>query len=244
MPREIHTHFLPSLFEPADLDGGTAVVIDVLRASTTICHALAAGAKAVIPCAEIEEARQLAANLAGENVVLGGERQGKRIDGFDLGNSPSAYTPETVGGKTVVFTTTNGTRALFRCAEAERILIGSFNNLSAVVNQLLKLRQPIHLVCAGTNGNISQDDVLLAGALFSDCAEGNDDIPQIDDETSIAADFYQLNLGEMTLEALKESRGGRNLLNLGLDADIERAAEIDRFDFVPVFSPQSGRVTK
>ena len=109
MRREIFTHFLPNLFDSAELRGGMAVVIDVLRASTTICHALAAGATAVLPCGEVEEALRLKQELAVENPVLGGEREGKLIDGFDLDNSPFRYTPENVAGRAVVFTTTNGT---------------------------------------------------------------------------------------------------------------------------------------
>src|SRR5687767_8847167 len=88
---ELCVHLLPDLVEPADLAGRTVVVIDVLRATTTICHALAAGAGAVVPCLEIDEARAKAGQVSGP-VALGGERQGLRIEGFDLGNSPTEYT--------------------------------------------------------------------------------------------------------------------------------------------------------
>ncbi len=152
MTRDVFVHLLPFLFQPDELRGGTAVVIDVLRASTTITHALAAGANAVIPCEEIEEARQIAANLPATEVVLGGERDSKKIEGFDLDNSPLKYTPETVGGKTVVFTTTNGTRALSLSQQTEHILLGSFVNLNAVIASLAADNRALHLVCAGTRG--------------------------------------------------------------------------------------------
>lgn len=244
MSRKIHTHFLPSLFDPAELAGGTAVVIDVLRASTTICHALAAGANAVVPCVDVEQARKLAAGLKAEEPVLGGERNGKLIDGFDLDNSPFAYTEEVVGGKTVIFTTTNGTRALARCAQAERVLIASFNNLSAVIDEVVGRDGVLHIVCAGTDGQISQEDVLLAGCLANELMQSIEEFPEDDDSTNIAYEYYQMNFGELVVESLTNSRGGRNLQKLGLDDDIERAAEVNRFDFVPVYSTKSGRITK
>ncbi len=97
--------------------------------------------------------------------VLGGERKGCRIEGFDLGNSPSEYTPETVGGKTLVFTTTNGTKAMLCCRQAEHVLLGSFVNFLAVGRELSTLRRPIHLLCAGTRGQITREDAALAGSL-------------------------------------------------------------------------------
>src|SRR5438132_10850132 len=106
------------------------VVIDVLRAAPTIFQALAAGATEVVPCLEVEEAKKIAVQIA-RSAILGGERGGKQIPDFDLGNSPAEYTPERVAGKTVVFTTTNGTRAMLRCEAARRVLIAAFTNLSA-----------------------------------------------------------------------------------------------------------------
>ena len=122
---KLATYFLPTLVGPGELDGETAVVIDLLRASTTICHALAAGATAVVPCLEVEEAKRIDAMLPPGKAILGGEREGVRIPGFDLGNSPDEFRPDTVGGRTVVFTTTNGTRAMNECRRAAQVFIGS-----------------------------------------------------------------------------------------------------------------------
>src|SRR5260221_9549559 len=99
MPGRLFAHFLPVLLHPDELRDATAVVIDLLRASTTICHALAAGAREVIPCLEVDDARRIAADLAASTPVLGGERDGVQIEGFDLGNSPEEYQPDTVGGR-------------------------------------------------------------------------------------------------------------------------------------------------
>src|SRR5205807_6516908 len=129
------------------LAGGLAVVIDVLRATTTIVHALAAGCTDVRPCAEVEEARALADGMRAGRVLLGGERGGAPLPGFDLGNSPREYTPRACKGNTLVLTTTNGTRALLRAAEAERVLLAAFVNYSAVCEQLRQETRPVHIVC-------------------------------------------------------------------------------------------------
>jgi len=170
MASSLTVHLLPSLTTAQDLGGGVVVVIDVLRASTTICQALAAGARAVIPCLEVDEARRTAERFAAGEVVLGGERQGVRIDGFALGNSPAEYTKATVGGRTVVFSTTNGTKAMHACRLADAVWIGAFVNFSAVLHRLRAAAgqgRPLHLLCAGTDGRVTGEDVLFAGALVT-----------------------------------------------------------------------------
>ncbi len=165
----VFVHLLPSLIPPGSLRGGVAVVVDVLRATTVMVRALANGCAAVIPCGEIDEARTVAAGLPPGTAFLGGERGGLPIPGFDLGNSPDDFTFEACQGKTLVMTTTNGTRAILASLEAERVYVASFANLKATADeltvQLLKKDHgyPIHIVCAGTEGFISLEDSLLAG---------------------------------------------------------------------------------
>src|SRR5207302_699734 len=143
--------------------GGLAVVIDVLRATTTIIYALVAGCSCVRPCQEVDEAKELGSDLTAGTALLGGERGGQPLAGFDLGNSPGEYTSRLCKGKTVVLTTTNGTRAIFRAAEAERAILAGFVNYSAVCDQLQADSRPIHLICAGTENEVSLEDTLLAG---------------------------------------------------------------------------------
>src|SRR5262245_33149102 len=150
-PRRLDVHLLPALVEPQQLGGQIVAVIDVLRATTTIIHALAAGANGVVPCLEVEDALHIAAGEVSGRAVLGGERGGLPIPGFDLGNSPREYTRDRVGGTSVIFTTTNGTRALLRCKAARRVVIGAFANLSALCRELDN-HAAISLLCAGTNG--------------------------------------------------------------------------------------------
>src|SRR5262245_16933047 len=163
--RDVQVHLLPSLVPAARLAGGVAVVIDVLRATTTIVHALAAGCTMVRPCVEVEEAKALAGEMLAGKAVLGGERGGLPLPGFDRGNSPREYTPDVCQGNTVVLTTTNGTRALIAAAPAERALVAGFVNFSAVCEQLRHEARPLHIVCAGTEGEVSLEDTLLAGAV-------------------------------------------------------------------------------
>jgi 2-phosphosulfolactate phosphatase len=254
------------------LAGTTAVVIDVLRATTTIVTALAAGAREVLVCRAIEEARQRATRLPGERRILGGERGGLRIRGFDLGNSPSEFTPERVAGKSIVFTTTNGTRALLHCRHAKRVLLAGFVNLSAVA-KALEAEKEIHLVCAGTRGEISREDALLAGALancWSDRPAVDDDgWESWNDQVWLAADAWREaldlpiprhrypmqkrlkfhNKAEWRSEcaalenAMKLGQGARDLLALGLHDDIAFASQIDEFSIVPVFDSKNRVVT-
>src|SRR5207302_655400 len=118
--RDVRVHLLPELVPPGNLSGGIAVVVDVLRATTTIVHALAAGCTCVRPCADVDEARELAGQMRAGRVLLGGERGGVPLPDFDLGNSPREYTPALCRGTTLVLTTSNGTRALLRTTAAER----------------------------------------------------------------------------------------------------------------------------
>ncbi|MEO6808364.1 MAG: 2-phosphosulfolactate phosphatase [Isosphaeraceae bacterium] len=233
----VSVHLLPSQIPPGALQGGVAVVVDVLRATTTMVHALAAGCLAVIPCLEIEDARRIAASQPPGSTLLAGERQGLPIEGFDLSNSPADFTAEACAGKTLVFTTTNGTRALLACQEAERVVVASFVNLSATARLLREDGRPVHIVCSGTDGFISFEDSLLAGALAEELWNkfdlgGNDaamltltswcDIDSHDDDDHGGEDVL--------LNYLTRGRGGRRLRGLGLSGDISDAAAVNRFD--------------
>jgi 2-phosphosulfolactate phosphatase len=253
MARSLNVYALPKLVDPPELAGGIVVIIDVLRASTTIVHALEAGASQVIPCLEVDQARAAAAQLPENQRVLGGERHGLPIEGFDLGNSPGDYLPEKVEGKTVVFTTTNGTRAMLHARRAERVLIGAFVNATAVSRQLIG-QQRIHLLCAGTHGQISEDDVLLAGMLVERIQREGGLIYEQNAQAITAREMWlhcfalPRALGAEPLEPqrlagqLCKSLGGRNLVAVGLERDILVAARVDRFQTVPEMDPEEVRI--
>lgn len=253
MEHTLNVYALPSLLTPDELAGATAVVIDVLRASTTMVFALEAGAREILPCLEVADARQVAAGLPVGEFVLGGERGGTRIEGFHLGNSPSEYTVEAVSQRTVVFTTTNGTRALLQCRQAQRVLIGAFVNAAAVVRQLAG-QAKIALVCAGTGGEFSRDDVLFAGFLVEQIQKSAGQTYRLNVQALTARENWASSFAvpyatgaerlpaEMLAQQLRPSLGGRNLTAVGLDADILTAAEIDRFQSVPELDRKTFRV--
>ncbi len=249
---KIFAHLLPALVTEETVAGGVAVVFDILRATTTIVHAMAAGASKVIPTLDEQTAMELARKAAPladgrAGAVTGGERRGLLIPGFDLDNNPFAYTPEVVAGRTVVFTTSNGTKAMLHCRAADVVYVGAFVNLSALVEQLSRETRPIHLVCAGTMGQISLEDCLAAGAVAHELFKQNSyqEGEETDDQLGLAVSAYRqaLNSTEGLLGAVSRSFGGRNCTRLGFTKQIERAASLNLFSLVPVFHPETGEIT-
>jgi 2-phosphosulfolactate phosphatase len=228
--RHILVHLAPELVAPESLAGGVAVVVDVLRATTTIAHALAAGCVCVRPCAAVEEARRLADSLPAGKVLLGGERDGKPLPGFDLGNSPSEYSAARCRDRTLVLTTTNGTRALLHCLAADRILTSAFVHFSAVCEQLRSEPRPLHIVCAGQSGSVALEDALLAGALVECLMDAGG--ATLNDGARLAWDCYEHH-GACLDGALAVSAGGVGLAALGYDDDVRAAARVDVLALVP-----------
>ena len=236
--RQVEVHLLPCLVAPERLQGGVAVVIDVLRATTTILHALAAGCRSVLPVGDIDEARRLAADFSGK-CLLGGERGGRPIDGFDVGNSPGEFTPEVCHDRVAILTTTNGTSAILHATCAERVLIGAFVNLTAIREELRGCEQPVHLLCAGSDGTPALEDTLFAGAVV-DFLVGQGPV-ELNDSARLAWDAHEQH-GQVLLSALELSGGGRSLARLGFQADLKAAASIDQWGLSPERCPRSGHV--
>jgi 2-phosphosulfolactate phosphatase len=238
--QQLRVHNLPQQIAAEELAGSTVVVIDLLRATSTICRALAAGAAEVVPFLEIEEARAAAAKDRA-NVVLGGERQGKRIEGFDLGNSPSEYTPEFVDGRRVFLTTTNGTRALDHARLARRVVAGSFLNLSAVAASI-RDEPRIDILCAGTDGVESREDILAAGAIVERLIARDHDGWQLDEAAQAALAEWQRRGKDLAVE-LRSTPGGANLLAIEMDHDLVDCARIDSLSIVPELDVSAWRIT-
>jgi 2-phosphosulfolactate phosphatase len=235
---------LEVLYTPADfdalkrrnLDDATCVVFDVFRATSSMLAALANGAAAIIPVAEISEA--LAIRKREPNVLLAGERDGVRIRAdltggmdFDLGNSPREFTKDRVAGKTVVMSTTNGTRALRACAHARTVLIASFLNLQPTADFILCQRPAnLLLVCSGTFDQAAYEDVLGAGALcellWNDCARG-----EVSDSALMARRLFQVAKDKLP-EAAAQSRNGRRLRGIAdLRDDVPFCLQTNLFRF-------------
>jgi 2-phosphosulfolactate phosphatase len=228
--RAVCVHLLPELADPERLADGVAVVLDVLRATTTIVTALAAGCSAVYPCATVEEARRTADGMRAGRVLLAGERDGMPLSGFDLGNSPAEFTPTHCRDLAVVMTTTNGTHALLRAAVAARALVAGFVNFSAVGEQLRQELRPIHIVCAGDHGQVALEDALLAGAFVDFLADAGE--VRFNDAARLAWDGFEHH-GRLLDCALELSTGGARLKELGYDEDVQAAARVDQYALVP-----------
>ncbi len=237
----------PSIAESVDV----AVVIDVLRATSVAVTALGAGACEVVTCREIAEAHRLALPdelssvvepRARENSLLCGERGCQPIVGFDLGNSPSEYTADRVTGKRLILTTTNGTRAIESASQAKTMVLASFLNLTAIVDAIIA-SETAHIVCAGTDGAVTGEDVLLAGAIIEKCHQRLGSTCQWDDASSIARSWWRARIpGEANaaklVEAFAEAAGGRNLVRVGFASDLAACAAIDTIPIVPTRSRQ------
>ena len=233
--RQLTVHLLP--FNPAaDFAGATAVVIDVLRASTTIVTALAHGADCIIPVADVAVARAIAQQEDNRGILLGGERGGEKIAGFDLDNSPSNYTRQIVAGKRVVFTTSHGTQAIAWSDSASQVLIASFLNMAAVVQQLVDLPGDLHLVCSGTDNHPSIEDSLCAATITGQIWERRGKPTWRDDTAGILLELYQTHTWADEAERrrlLTSGRGGQRLTELGFSRDIAYAAQLDTVNLVP-----------
>ena len=216
-------------FTPAEVaEAPTGIVVDVLRATSTIAQALAGGYGRVLCCAEVEEAKTLREEI-GEG-VLAGERKCLRIPGFDLGNSPSEFA-EAVG-ETVILTTTNGTRALVTAASrCERVLAASLLNLGAVVEAAREHGEDVAIFCAGVKGEFAMDDAYVAGRIVE--ALGGDGTDAASAAVRLASSFATPE------EGLRASQSARNLVNAGLEADI---AWCGRESSVQVVPRVTGRV--
>jgi 2-phosphosulfolactate phosphatase len=247
----VNVHLLPRDVAPAELAGSVVVVIDLLRASSTICQALASGARDVVPFLEVEETVTAAAKCDRNDVVLGGERSGGKINGFDLGNSPSEYTPEAVGGRRVFITTTNGTRALHHARLARRVLVGALVNLSAVARSVRDETQ-VDILCAGSGGEATREDILAAGALVQRLGQLRTGSLTKNAMAGRAEHEWEKLLAataatgrtipnQAALE-LRDTTGGRNLLGIGLDKDLVDCAQVDALSVVPELDVRAWRI--
>lgn len=224
----------PGELLPGDIAERTVVVIDALRASSTIVEALASGAKALFPVASIEEALRLANTLGRDEVLLCGERKSLPIEGFDLGNSPGDFTPERVGGKTLVMSTTNGTGAMMAASAASRVVVGSFLNQQAVVDELVRSGAEPVFLCSGRETKFGLEDAVCAGRMAALVMAASGDAEWELNDAAIAA--LALSASHDDLEAMfARTAAGKQILEAGLDADLAFCAQVDRHDVVPVF---------
>jgi len=226
--RGVDVCLTPALIPLFKVEDYVVVIIDIFRATSSICYGIGNGAEAIIPVSEVEECLAYQDKFPG--YLLAAERNGEVVAGFDFGNSPFSYTKEKVAGKTIVLTTTNGTHALQRSIRAKKIIIGSFLNLTSVCNWLKDQQENVLLVCAGWKNNFNLEDTLFAGAVVEQLKSAG----FILDDAAIAAnDLFHTGKDDISAYLKKTSHSER-LKALGIEADIAFCLQVDLTTAIPV----------
>jgi 2-phosphosulfolactate phosphatase len=235
--------FSPIQVKPVDTAGRLVVIIDVLRASTTVATALANGAKTVMPLPDADDVITRSKEFHRSAVVLAGEQKMLPIQGFDLGNSPQSFTPEVVKGKTILLTTTNGTRALLGVQGARDIVVASYVNFTAVLTMMkvaASSNTDIAIICAGEDGGFTLEDAACAGRYVKAIPKRSDPIEMND--AAAASVLIEKKYGDNIAKVFKESAHGKALQEAGFGDDLAAAAEVDAHPVVPIF--QERQITK
>lgn len=247
----LNAHLLPTQVTAEELAGSVVIVIDLLRASSTICQALASRATCVMPFLEIEDARRAAEGFDRSQIVLGGERHGRVIEGFDLGNSPLEYSPIAVAGKPLLFTTTNGTRAMLHARLARRTLIGCALNRQAIAEAVAN-EPRVDIVCAGTDGAVTGEDVLAAGAIADVLVGSANGSWELNPAAEKSRRQWQAVVAAGAAAgrdpsaqfaiAMRDTPGGSNLLEIGHGIDLNVCSELDILAIVPELNHATGEI--
>ena len=235
--------FTPIQAKPADTAGRLVVIVDVLRASTTVATALGNGAKTVMPLEGADEVILRAKEFHRSAVILAGEQKMLPIPSFDLGNSPQDFTKKAVEGKTILITTTNGTRALLGVQGARDIVIASYVNFTAVLAMMkvaASSNTDIAIICAGEEGGFTLEDAACAGRYVRALPKRADGM-QVNDAAS-ASVLIEKKYGENIAKLFKDSTHGQALQKAGFGDDLAAAAKVDAYPVVPIY--QERQITK
>lgn len=233
MKKGIDVFFTPVTLSDQDLSGKLVVIIDVLRASSTIVTALGNGAREVLPASDYGTAGLLASKMGQDARVLGGERDGRPIEGYDLGNSPLEYTQEVVSRKSVILITTNGTPALMGSRTARILTVGCFLNADLVADCIAENNLDTFLVCCGWKGRASLEDTVCAGLMVDRLFQSRipDNLPDSVRMAHMLYDTYRNDL----VGALSRTTHAERLRKLGYEKDVAYCLQIDHVDALPIF---------
>ena len=224
--RKIDVCLSPDLMHLYKTDDRTVVVVDILRATSCMTTAFAHGVKSITPFAALEDCL----SMKSEGYFTSGERDGKKVEGFDLGNSPFEYMDQKLKGQRIAFTTTNGTQAIAKSIGAREIIIGSFLNLTALANYLKKGQNDILVVCAGWKGRFNLEDTLFAGALIEAL---NQTVMLECDAPQACIHLFKIAKSDM-MEFLREASHIKRLASLNIIEDISFCLTKDKYDVVPI----------
>jgi 2-phosphosulfolactate phosphatase len=230
----VDIQFFPFPPSPHLLYDRTVVVIDILRATSVIVYAMSQGAKETIPVKTVEEAIQMAKAFPQGTTLLGGERKSDKIEGFDLGNSPREYASEKVGGKRLVLTTTNGTRAFHSVSSGREILVGSFFNIGATAQKCFESDRDLLIFPSGDEGEFSLEDTVCGGMLIDRIIKQSRKPISLRDASLSAHILFQRFEANLE-EAFHLSSHGKELVERGHGDDLPFCAQIDITSIVPGF---------
>lgn len=224
----VETCFLPGQFPLYRADMGIVVVIDILRATSAMVAAFEHGVKEIIPVSTIEEAQQY---IGRNGYIAAAERNGEVVDGFAVGNSPLAFKAMDLHGKTIVMTTTNGTRAINLARDARKLVIGSFLNLTALTDWLLQQNDNILLLCSGWKDKFSLEDSVFAGAVMDRLLESGKF--GVEEDSSIASKYLYMAARDNVMSILKSAPRRKRLKELNLLDDVKYCLTPDQASAIP-----------
>jgi 2-phosphosulfolactate phosphatase len=210
------------------------VVIDVLRATSVIVHAMSEGAIEIVPVATVEDAFQKVKAYPSGTTLLGGERESRKVEGFDLGNSPREYAAERVKGKRLILTTTNGTKAFHFVSAGSEVMVGSFFNIEATARRCVQLKRDLLIFLSGDEGNFSIEDAVCGGMLIEEILKKEAKRIGLTDAAHCALILYQ-RFEENLLGAFHLSRHGKELIDIGAAEDLLYCTQTDITALVPTF---------
>lgn len=224
--RNIEVCLSPALLHLHDFTNSIVVVIDIFRATSSICYGIENGAESIIPVATIEACE----SYRNSNFLLAAERNGEVVDGFDFGNSPFSYTEDKVFGKTIVLTTTNGTHAINMSRGAHKIVIGSFLNLASLCDWIKTQSNDVLLLCSGWKDKVNLEDTLFAGGVVHNLREEN---YHVDDAGIASEDLYIMAKDDLN-NYLKKTSHSERLKKLGIEEDIKFCLNLNITKGIPV----------
>jgi 2-phosphosulfolactate phosphatase len=230
---KLNVYATPDSVADKELKDKIVVVIDVLRATSTILAALINGCREVIPAIEIEEVINMSKNYEKDSYLLCGERNIDAIEGFHLSNSPLEYTTEQVSNKILLLTTTNGTRAIRKAVDAKQVIMCSMTNVNVVAEHVAGLQEDTVFICAGTDGQFSMDDVVTAGAVINRLKNMVDNL-ELGDLALVAETMYRCNSDDLH-GLLENSSHYKRLMAAGLKDDIDYCLSQNTAPVVGIF---------
>lgn len=222
-----------------DIRKKTVVVIDVLRATTVICHALSNGSKEIIPVESIERALQLSSNLFEETTLLCGEREGKKLQGFDLGNSPQEYTSDMVLDKAIILTTTNGSIAMEKSRPGGSVFTAAFCNMTTIIEQIAAIDEDLRIICAGDENRFALADVACGGMIIAGLRTRLHEKLSCTD-SALMGELVYTHYADNITDMIANSHWGKHLSSIGFASDLPICAAVDSKPIVPYY--QNGTI--